>query len=48
MNKKIAPHTPKATRNPFQKSDKKSLFTSFLVGQEVLIKKFENIMNGGI
>ena len=48
MNKKIAPHTPKATTKPFQKSDKKSLFTSLLVGQEVLIKMLENIMNGGI
>jgi hypothetical protein len=30
MNRKIAPETPNATRKPFQKSVKKSLFISFL------------------
>jgi hypothetical protein len=30
MNRKIAPETPNATRKPFQKSVKESLFISFL------------------
>ena|GEM_PF-4468359 len=48
MNKKRAPETPKATIKPFQKSDKKSPFICLLVGQEVLIKMFENLMKGVI
>ena len=48
MNKKRVPETLKAMIKPFQKSDKKSLFICLLVGQEVLIKMFENLMKGVI
>jgi hypothetical protein len=37
MNRKIAPVTPNATRKPFQKSVKKSLFILLAIDRNLII-----------